>query len=87
MVTGFKSSNCLRSLRVATVDLPLKMKMRNYRQISVAMSKRHMPDLLKLFDPHTPDDLNGMLHLLSFQTGHKPSTHAGASALERGFSS
>jgi hypothetical protein len=63
------------------------MTMRNYRQISVAMSKKHMPDLLKPFDPHTPNDLNGFLHLLSFQTGHKPSTHAGAYALERGFPS
>ncbi|KAM0721335.1 hypothetical protein Q7P37_003039 [Cladosporium fusiforme] len=87
MVACFKPSDCLRSLRVATVDSPLKMTMRNYRQISVAMSKRHMPDLLKPFDSHTPNDLNGMLHLLSFQTGHKPSTHAGAYALERGFPS
>ncbi|GAB7336841.1 hypothetical protein MBLNU13_g00013t1 [Cladosporium sp. NU13] len=87
MVTGFKPSDCLRSLRAATVDSPMKMTMRNYRQISVAMSKRHIPDLLKAFDPHTPNDLNGMLHLLSFQTGHKPSTHAGAYALERGFPS
>jgi hypothetical protein len=87
MATGFKSSDYLLSLKVATVDSPLKMTMRNYRQISVAMSKRHMPDLLKPFDPHTPDDLNGMLHLLSFQTGHKPSTRAGAYALERGFPS
>ncbi len=87
MVACFKPSDCLRSLRVATVNSPLKMTMRNYRQISVAMSKRHMPDLLQPFDPHTPNDLNGMLHLLSFQTGHKPSTHAGAYALERGFPS
>jgi hypothetical protein len=87
MVTCFKPSDCLRSLGAATVDSPLKMTMRNYRQISVAMSKKHMPDLLKLFDPHTPNDLSGMLHLLSFQTGHKPSTHAGAYALEREFPS
>lgn len=86
-VSCFKPSDCLRSLRAATVDSPLRMTMRNYRQISVAMSKKHMPDLLKPFDPHTPNDLNGVLHLLSFQTGHKPSTHAGAYALERGFPS
>ena len=85
MVACFKLSDCLRSLRAATIDSLLKMTMRNYRQISVAMSKRHMPDLLKAFDPYTPNDLNGMLHLLSFQTRHKPSTHARAYALERGF--
>lgn len=86
MVSCFKSSDCLRSLRAATADSPLRMTMRNYRQVSVAMSKRHMPDLLKPFDPHTPNDLNGFLHL-SFQTGHKLSTHAGTYALARGFPS
>jgi hypothetical protein len=83
----FKSADCLRSLRAATPDSPLKMTMRNYRQISIAMSKRHMPNLMKPFDPHTPNDLDGFLRLLSFQTGHKPSTHVGAYALERGFPS
>jgi hypothetical protein len=83
----FKSADCLRSLRAATPDSPLKMTMRHYRQISIAMSKRHMPNLMKPFDPHTPNDLDGFLRLLSFQTGHKPSTHVGAYALERGFPS
>jgi hypothetical protein len=64
-VSCSKSSDCLRSLRVATADSPLKMTMRNYRQILVAMSKKHMPDLLKPFDPHTPNDLNGFLLALT----------------------
>lgn len=81
----FSSAGCLRSLQLATTYAPLTMTMRNYRQISVAMSKRHIPHLLKPFDPHTPNDLDGFLRLLSFQTGHKPATHAGAYALERAF--
>jgi hypothetical protein len=37
------------------------------------------------FDPNTPKDYDGFLQLLSFQTGHRPATHAAAYALEHGY--
>jgi hypothetical protein len=59
--------------------------MRNYRHIAIAMSKKHIPNLLKPFDAHAPQDYDGFLRLLAFQTGHKPATHANAYALETAF--
>jgi hypothetical protein len=41
--------------------------------------------LVKPFDAHTPQDYDGFLQLLAFQTGHKPSTHTSAYALETAF--
>lgn len=41
--------------------------------------------MLLPFDPNLPKDRNGFLHLLAFQTGHTPSVHASAYALERGY--
>ncbi|KAF2158467.1 hypothetical protein M409DRAFT_31022 [Zasmidium cellare ATCC 36951] len=58
---------------------------RVYRHLAVAISKKHLPALLKPFDAHTPNDYDGFLRLLAFQTGHKPTTHAGAYALETAF--
>lgn len=83
----YNSNDCLRSLKLATAHSPVTMTMRNYRQVAIAMSKRHIPGLLKQFDPHLPNDLDGFLSLLSFQTGHKPATRSGAYALENGFPS
>ena len=83
----YNSDDCLRSLKLATAQSPMTMTMRNYRQIAIAMSKRHIPGLLKQFNPHLPNDLDGFLSLLSFQTGHKPATRSGAYALENGFPS
>jgi hypothetical protein len=83
----YNSDDCLRSLKLATAQSPMTMTMRNYRQVAIAMSKRHIPSLLKPFDPHLPNDLDGFLNLLSFQTGHKPATRSGAYALENGFPS
>ncbi|EFQ90142.1 hypothetical protein PTT_13339 [Pyrenophora teres f. teres 0-1] len=54
-------------------------------QTVVSIAKKHLPALVKPFDPNTPKDYNGFLQLLSFQTGHKPVTHASAYALEHGF--
>jgi hypothetical protein len=49
--------------------------------MAVAVSKKHLPGLVQRFDPNDPKDYDGLLRLLSFQTGHNPSTHAGAYAL------
>lgn len=42
----YNSDDCLRSLKLATAQSPMTMTMRNYRQIAIAMSKRHIPGLL-----------------------------------------
>ena len=81
----FNSDACLRSLQKSTNDSPILLTMRNYRHIAIAMSKRHIPNLLKPSDPHAPQDYDGFLRLLAFQTGHKPATHANAYALETAF--
>ncbi|KAJ9634203.1 hypothetical protein H2199_009087 [Coniosporium tulheliwenetii] len=54
-------------------------------QIAISIAKKHLPPLIKPFDPNTPKDYDGFLRLLSFQSGHKPLTHAGTYALEREF--
>lgn len=56
-----------------------------YRQTAVSVAKKHLPALVKPFDPNSPKDYNGFLQLLSFQTGHRPVTHASGYALEHGF--
>ena len=81
----FSLDACLRSLQKSTEDSPILLTTRNYRHIAVAMSKRHIPDLLKPFDAHVPQDYDGFLRLLAFQTGHKPETRANAYALEIAF--
>jgi hypothetical protein len=83
----YDSDDCLRSLKLATAQSPMTMTMRNYRQIAIAMSKRYIANLSKPFDPHLPNDLDGLLSLLSFKTGHKPTTRSGAYAVENGFPS
>lgn len=81
----FSSADCLQSIQYATREFSILLTLRSYRQIAIAMSKKHIPGLLKPFDPHTPNDLNGFLQLLAFQTGHSPSTRAGGYALETSF--
>ena len=83
----FSSSDCAKSLQSATLESPIPLNLRVYRQIAVAMSKKHIPAMLKPFDAHAPNDYDGFLKLLAFQTGHKPATHAGAYALENAFPS
>lgn len=83
----YNSDDCLRSLKLATAQSPMIMTMRNYRQVAIAMSKKHIPGLLKPFDPHLPNDVDGFLSLLSFQTGHKPATRVGSYASENAFPS
>ncbi|GAB7336844.1 hypothetical protein MBLNU13_g00015t1 [Cladosporium sp. NU13] len=81
----FNSDACLRCLQKSTTDSPIPMTMRRYRHIAIALSKKHLPALVKPFDAHTPQDYDGFLQLLAFQTGHKPSTHISAYALETAF--
>ena len=83
----FRPKDCLRSLQAATSRAPLVLTMRMYRQIAAAMSKEHIPGLLKPFNAYAPYDLDVFLQLLAFQTGHKPLTHAGSYALETAFPS
>ena len=81
----FSSSDCLRSLQESTPESPVPLDIRTYRHVAIAMSKKHLPALLRPFDPHTPTDFDGFLRLLAFQAGHKPSTHADAYVLETAF--
>lgn len=77
----------LRSLKLATAQSPMTMTMRNYWQIAITMSKDTYPVSLKPFDHHLPNDFDGFLSRLSFQTRHKPATRPGAYALENSFPS
>ena len=81
----FSPAACLKSLRLATPECPIKLNTSLYRQIAISIAKKHLASLIKPFDPNTPQDYDGFLRLLSFQSGHKPSTHAGTYALEHGF--
>ncbi|PVH90790.1 hypothetical protein DM02DRAFT_547108 [Periconia macrospinosa] len=81
----FSAADCSKSLEQATADCPIRLQLSIYRHIAVAISKKHIPTLLEPFDPNIPKDHDGFLHLLAFQTGHTPSIHASAYALERGY--
>ncbi|CAG5184520.1 uncharacterized protein ALTATR162_LOCUS10950 [Alternaria atra] len=81
----FSATDCSKSLEQATPDCPIRLQLSIYRHVAVAMSKKHTPTLLEPFDPNIPKDRNDFLHLLAFQTGHPPSVHATAYALERGY--
>ncbi|PVH90694.1 hypothetical protein DM02DRAFT_734466 [Periconia macrospinosa] len=82
---SFSAADCSKSLEQATPDCPIRLQLGIYRHVAVAISKKHIPALLEPFDPNIPKDQNGFLHLLAFQTGHTPSIHASAYALERGY--
>lgn len=81
----FSAADCSKSLEQATPECPIRLQLSIYRHIAVAISKKHIPTLLQPFDPNIPKDHDGFLHLLAFQTGHTPSIHASAYALERGY--
>lgn len=81
----FSAADCSKSLEQATPDCPVRLQLSIYRHVAVAISKKHIPTLLEPFDPNVPKDRDGFLHLLAFQTGHTPSIHASAYALERGY--
>jgi hypothetical protein len=81
----FLSDRAHLSLKKSTAQCPVQITTSLYRQVAVSIAKKHLPALVTPFDPNTPKDYNGFLQLLSFQTGHKPTTHAGAYALEHGF--
>jgi hypothetical protein len=81
----FSATDCSKSLEQATPDCPIWLQLSTYQHVAVAISKKHILTLLEPFNPNILKDLNSFLHLLAFQTGHTPSVHASAYALERGY--
>ena len=81
----FIAADCSKSLELATLGCPIRLQLGIYQHIAVAISKKHIPTLLKPFDPNILKDQNGFLHLLAFQTGHTPLIYASAYALKRGY--
>ncbi|KAF2633122.1 hypothetical protein BU25DRAFT_445050 [Macroventuria anomochaeta] len=81
----FSPASCSKTLQQSTTECPIQLSFKIYRQVAVAVSKKHLPSLVQPFDPNAPKDYDGFLRLLSFQTGHNPSTHAGAYALDRAY--
>lgn len=81
----FNAASCANSLLQSTTTSPAPLTIQRYRQIAVSIAKKHLSTLVQPFNPNTPKDYNGFLRLLSFQTGHKPSTHANAYALDHAF--
>ncbi|KAL1601393.1 hypothetical protein SLS60_006305 [Paraconiothyrium brasiliense] len=69
----------------STTESPVPLTIKRYRQIAVSVAKKHLSTLVQPFEPNMPKDYDGFLRLLSFQTGHKQSTHASAYALDRAF--
>jgi hypothetical protein len=62
----FSSAACLRILQKSTPEFPILLHFKSYRQIAVAVSKKHLPDILQPFDPNLPKDYTWLLRLLSF---------------------
>jgi hypothetical protein len=84
-VSCFSSAACSKILQQSTPECPILLHFQVYRQIAVAISKKHLPGIVQPFDPNTPRGYDGLSRLLSFQTGHNPATHAGAYALDRAY--
>ena len=81
----FTASICLSSLRESTAESPIQLSTSVYRQIAVSIAKKHLVSLAQNFNPYTPYDENGLIRLLSWQSGHAPETHNRHYALEREF--
>ena len=84
-VSCFSSAACSKILQQSMPECPMLLHFQIYRQIVVAISKKHLPGIVQPFDPNTPRGYDGLSRLLSFQTGHNPATHAGAYALDRAY--
>jgi hypothetical protein len=78
----FSSTACSRILQQSMPESPILLHFQIYRQIVVAVSKKHLPGMVKPFDPNAPRDHDRLSRFRSFQTGHNPATHAGAYALD-----
>ena len=81
----FTASMCLKSLRQSSIDSPVQFSTSLYRQVAVSIAKKHLVSLTQNFNPYTPFDENGLVRLLSWQSGHAPETHNRHYALEREF--
>jgi hypothetical protein len=81
----FSSAACSKILQQSTPECPMLLHFQIYRQIAVAISKKHLPGIVQPFDANTPKGYEGLSRILSFQTGHNPATHAGAYALDRAY--
>jgi hypothetical protein len=81
----FSSPACSKTLEQSTAGCPVRLNFQTYQQITVAVSKKHLPGLTQPFDPNTLNNYGRFLQLLSFQTGHNPSTHASAYALNQAY--
>jgi hypothetical protein len=84
-MTCFTSAACSKILQRSTSECSIPLNLQIYRQIVVAVSKKHLPSLVQPFDSNTPREYDELSRLFSFQTGHNPATHAGAYALDRAY--
>jgi hypothetical protein len=67
------------------LESPILLHFQIYRQIVVAVSKKHLPGMVKPFNPNAPRDHDRLSQFRSFQTGHNLVTHARAYALDRAY--
>jgi hypothetical protein len=81
----FSSAACSKILQKSMPESPILLHFQVYRQIIVAISKKHLSGTVQPSDVNAPRDHDGRSRLLSFQTGHNPATHAGAYALDRAY--
>jgi hypothetical protein len=62
----FSSSACSRISQQSTTECLILLHFQSYRQIAVAISKKHLPSIIQPFDSNIPKDFNRLLQLLSF---------------------
>jgi len=84
-MTCFTSAACSKILQQSTSECSIPLNLQIYRQVVVAVSKKHLPSLVQPFDSNGPRGYDGLTQLFSFQTGHNPATHASAYALDRAY--
>jgi hypothetical protein len=83
--TCFSSAAYSKILQQSMLESPILLHFQMYRQIVVAISKKHLSGTVQPFDANALRDHDGPSRLRSFQTGHNPATHAGEYALDRAY--